>query len=64
MCAMSEARREFSLKNLRRALQVGARNTVRLLASHGQPVLVLKDGKVVALEDAPRTPSRRRAAGA
>ena len=61
---MSEARREFSLKNLRRALQAGARDTARLLASHGQPVLVLRDGKVVALEAAPQESPRRRQAGA
>ena len=60
---MSEARREFSLKNLRRALEAGARNTARLLASHGQPVLILQDGKVVALEDAtPQSAPRRQAA--
>ena len=61
---MVEPRPEFSLKNLRKALQAGARNTARLLASHGQPVLVLRDGKVVALDEVPQVPSRRRAAGA
>ena len=61
---MPEARREFTLKNLRKALEAGARATAEMLASHGQPVLVLRDGKVVALDDAQQPRSRRKTARA
>jgi hypothetical protein len=64
MKSMAEPRPEFTLRNLRKALEAGSRNTARLLASHGQPVLILRDGKVVALNEAPQTPPRRRPAGA
>jgi hypothetical protein len=64
MSHMSEARREFSLKNLRRALLAAARSTARNLASHGQPVLVLREGEVVAMEPAPHGRQRRKAARA
>ena len=61
---MAEARREFTLKNLRRALQGVARDTARELASHGQPIFVLKDGQVEALDPATQGRQRRKAAGA
>ena len=47
---MAEERREFTLKNLRKALLGVARDTARTLASHGQPLFVLRDGEVVALD--------------
>ena len=58
---MSEARREFSLKNLRRALLGAARDTARNLALHGQPIFVLREGEVVALEPAAQVRPRRKA---
>ena len=58
---MAEARREFTLKNLLRALLAGARETARHLASHGQPLFVLRDGQVVALEPAQQSGPRRKA---